>query len=228
MISGWCTLKDRYAKHCTAPPLVVFVCRDQANAKEFCRAADPVVTAGHAYGGEYASEWDYPGRQRMLFVAERDVHEGRMAGYTLPSLPPEVRVAAAANAQQRRATRGNGRSSPSQRRHSETASLPLARGSRRERSASRRCRLATAAGASLASRLSLLVHSGRQTRGPRHARIQGEKSSASWVRRTDGGVPSRMELDSERGAAPFSDSRERTGPALTLRGVWLGERRAVP
>ena len=95
MISGWCTLKDRYAKHCTAPPLVVFVCRDQANAKEFCRAADPVVTAGHAYGGEYASEWDYPGRQRMLFVAERDAHEGRMAGYTLPALPPDVRVTAA-------------------------------------------------------------------------------------------------------------------------------------
>ena len=95
MISGWCTLKDRYAKHCTAPPLVVFVCRDQGNAKEFCRAADPVVTAGHAYGGEYASEWDYPGRQRMLFVAERDAHEGRMAGYTLPGLPPDVRVTAA-------------------------------------------------------------------------------------------------------------------------------------
>jgi hypothetical protein len=95
MISGWCTLKDRYAKHCTAPPLVVFVCRDQANAKEFCRAADPVVTAGHAYGGEYANEWDYPGRRRMIFVAERDVHEARLAGYLLPSLPPEVRVAAA-------------------------------------------------------------------------------------------------------------------------------------
>jgi len=95
MISGWCTLKDRYAKHCTAPPLVIFVCRDQANAKEFCRAADPVVTAGHAYGGEYASEWDYPGRQRMLFVAERDAHEGNMAAYALPSLPPRVRVVAA-------------------------------------------------------------------------------------------------------------------------------------
>jgi hypothetical protein len=95
MISGWCALKDRHAKHCTVPPLVVFVCRDQANAKEFCRAADPVVTAGHAYGGEYASEWDYPGRERMVFVAERDVHDGHTAGYTLPSLPPEVRVVAA-------------------------------------------------------------------------------------------------------------------------------------
>jgi hypothetical protein len=78
MISGWCMLKDRYAKHCTTPPLVVFVCRDQANAKEFCRAADPLVTAGHAYGGEYPSEWDYPARERMVFVAERDVHEGRI------------------------------------------------------------------------------------------------------------------------------------------------------
>jgi hypothetical protein len=93
MISGWCTLKDRYAKHCTAPPLVVFVCRDQANAKEFCRAADPVVSAAHAYGGEYASEWRYPGRDGMLFVAERDVHDGRLLGYALPTLPPEVRAA---------------------------------------------------------------------------------------------------------------------------------------
>jgi hypothetical protein len=93
MISGWCTLKDRYAKHCTAPPLVVLVCRDQANAKEFCRAADPVVSAAHAYGGEYASEWRYPGRDGMLFVAERDVHDGRLLGYALPTLPPEVRAA---------------------------------------------------------------------------------------------------------------------------------------
>jgi hypothetical protein len=95
MISGWCNLKDRYTKHCTTPPLVVFVCRDQANAKEFCRAADPVVTAAHAYGGEYASEWDHPGRGRMLFVAERDVHDARLVGYALPALPPDVRSMAA-------------------------------------------------------------------------------------------------------------------------------------
>jgi hypothetical protein len=95
MMSGWCTLKDRYAKHCTDPPLVVFVCRDQSNAKEFCRAADPVVTAAHAYGGEYPSEWRYLGRERMVFVAERDIHEGRLVAYALPSLPPEVRVAGA-------------------------------------------------------------------------------------------------------------------------------------
>jgi hypothetical protein len=93
MISGWCGLKDRYTKHCTAPPLVVFVCRDQANAKEFCRAADPVVTAAHAYGGEYPSEWSYPGRERTFFVAERDIHDGRLVGYALARLPPDVRAA---------------------------------------------------------------------------------------------------------------------------------------
>ena len=93
MISGWCALKDRYTTHCTAPPLVVFVCRDQANAKEFCRAADPVVSAAHAYGGEYPSEWRYPGRDGMFFVAERDVHDGRLLGYALPTLPPERRAA---------------------------------------------------------------------------------------------------------------------------------------
>jgi Replication-relaxation len=94
MISGWCRLKDRYSKHCTSPPLVVFVCRDQANAKEFCRAADPVVSAAHAYGGEYPSEWAYPGRERLRFAAERDVHDGRLIGYALPALPPEARVLA--------------------------------------------------------------------------------------------------------------------------------------
>jgi hypothetical protein len=94
MISGWCGLKHRYTKHCSSPPLVVFVCRDQANAKEFCRAADPVVTAAHAYGGEYPGEWSYPGRDRIFFVAERDIHDGRLAGYALPALPPDVRAVA--------------------------------------------------------------------------------------------------------------------------------------
>jgi hypothetical protein len=28
----------------------------------------------------------------MFFVAERDGHEGRLVGYVLPALPPEVRV----------------------------------------------------------------------------------------------------------------------------------------
>jgi hypothetical protein len=50
------------------------------------------VTAALAYGGEYRVEWPYPARERMFFVAERDVHQGRLVGYALPTLPPEVRV----------------------------------------------------------------------------------------------------------------------------------------
>jgi hypothetical protein len=92
MLAGWSRHKDRYTKYLPDPPLVAFICRDQSNAKEFCRAADPVVTAAHAYGGEYPAEWPRPARDRMFFVAERDAHEGRLVGYALPPEPPDVRV----------------------------------------------------------------------------------------------------------------------------------------
>lgn len=38
-----------------------------------------------------AADWQYPGRNRMFFVCERDVHLGTLRGYRLPKLPPEVR-----------------------------------------------------------------------------------------------------------------------------------------
>jgi hypothetical protein len=91
----WARHKDRYAKYLSTLPLVVFVCRDEDSAREFCRAADPVVTACHSYAGEYPGEWDYAGRERMFFVAERAIHEGSLDAYALPLLPPEVRVAQA-------------------------------------------------------------------------------------------------------------------------------------
>jgi Replication-relaxation len=95
MLAGWALHKERYTKYLPDPPIVVFICRDQSNAKEFARAADPVVTGAHAYGGEYQAEWPCPARERMFFVAERDVHEGRLTGYALPGHPPDVRVAQA-------------------------------------------------------------------------------------------------------------------------------------
>jgi hypothetical protein len=73
----------------------VFVCSDEDSAREFCRAADPVVTACHSYAGEYPGEWDYAGRARMFFVAERSIHEESLEAYVPPRLPPEVRVAQA-------------------------------------------------------------------------------------------------------------------------------------
>jgi hypothetical protein len=95
LITGWARHKDRYAKYLNTLPLVVFVCRDDDSAREFCRAADPVVTACHSYAGEYPGEWDYAGRERMFFCAERAIHEGSLEAYALPRLPPEVRVARA-------------------------------------------------------------------------------------------------------------------------------------
>ena len=68
------------------------------------RTADPVASdaadghsaaACHSYAGEYLGEWDYAGRERMFFVAERAIHEGSLETYALPQLPPEVRVAQA-------------------------------------------------------------------------------------------------------------------------------------
>ncbi len=43
----------------------------------------------------YPFDWEYPGRQWIVFVAERDVHEGLLRAYGVPRLPPEVRVSAA-------------------------------------------------------------------------------------------------------------------------------------
>jgi hypothetical protein len=75
--------------------LVVFVCRDHSRARECARHADTVLTACRAYPGEYPSEWEYPGRQRIFFAAERDVHEGMTRGYGVQPLPPEVRASLA-------------------------------------------------------------------------------------------------------------------------------------
>ena len=79
MISGWCTLKDRYAKHCTPLPWSSSSAATRPTPRS--SAAPPIRSSppAHAYGGEYASEWDYPGRERMVFVAERDVHDGALS-----------------------------------------------------------------------------------------------------------------------------------------------------
>jgi hypothetical protein len=94
-LAGWSLHMDRYGRRAQAVPLVVFVCRDRSRARECARRADSVLRACRAYAGEYPLDWEYPGRQRILFVAERDVHEGLLHGYGVPHLPPDVRVTAA-------------------------------------------------------------------------------------------------------------------------------------
>ena len=77
-----------------AVAVVIFVCRDRARAREFARRADPVLRACRAYAGEYPFDWEYPGRERILFASERDLHEGLLRAYGVPRLPPQVRVSA--------------------------------------------------------------------------------------------------------------------------------------
>ncbi len=93
-LAGWAAHTSRYGGRMRAAPLVVFICRDRRRARECARGADRILSACQAYAGEYPFDWDYPGRRRIVFVAERDAHEGLLCAYGVPDLPPEVRVAA--------------------------------------------------------------------------------------------------------------------------------------
>ena len=94
-LAGWSVHTSRYGRRMEAVPVVVFVCRDRARARECARRADAVLRACRAYAGEYPFDWEYPGRERILFASERDVHEQLLHAYGVPRLPPEVRVTVA-------------------------------------------------------------------------------------------------------------------------------------
>jgi hypothetical protein len=94
-LAGWSVHTSRYGRRLEAAAMVVFVCRDRARARECARGADAVLRACRAYAGEYPFDWEYPGRERIVFASERDVHEELLRAYGVPRLPPDVRVAAA-------------------------------------------------------------------------------------------------------------------------------------
>ena len=91
-LAGWSAHTRRYGQRHDAEPLVVFVCRDRRRARDCAQCADSAMRACRAYPGEYPFDWDYPGRERVLFVAERDLHEGLRRAYGVPRLPRSVRV----------------------------------------------------------------------------------------------------------------------------------------
>jgi Replication-relaxation len=94
-LAGWSAHTSRYGRRLEAVPVVVFVCRDRSRARECTRRADSALKACRAYAGEYPFDWQYPGRESILFASERDMHEGLLRAYGVPRLPPEVRVTAA-------------------------------------------------------------------------------------------------------------------------------------
>jgi Replication-relaxation len=95
LIAGWSEHVNRYGRGQQALAIVVFVCRDRTRARECAKRADAVLLACRAYAGEYPFDWEYPGRERILFASERDAHEGRLGAYGVPRLPPAVRVTVA-------------------------------------------------------------------------------------------------------------------------------------
>jgi hypothetical protein len=92
-LAGWSTTTPGRT---TRPggTIAVFVCRDRVRARECARRADLLLCACRAYPGDHPHAWDYPGRQRVLFAAERDVHEGSLAAWSAPALPPPLRSSA--------------------------------------------------------------------------------------------------------------------------------------
>jgi hypothetical protein len=89
MLAGWWS-----HAHAGEPPRVVFVCSDSASVAAAARLADATLIASQAYPGEDPRDWPRPGRERVFFVAERDLHEGRLHGLRVAALPPDLRAAA--------------------------------------------------------------------------------------------------------------------------------------
>jgi len=92
-ITGWSTLLDRYAEALKERPIVVFVCEDGDQAMDFLELADGQVTGAIGVKGTELPDWQHPARERMFFVAERDLHSGTLRALRLPMRPPKVRAA---------------------------------------------------------------------------------------------------------------------------------------
>lgn len=90
LITGWWRRVDRYRK-LAEPPAAVFVCTDEDHVLAFARAADREVTGRLGRPGTAEQSWPYPGRERMLFVSERDVHEGSLRAWKLSPEPSVAR-----------------------------------------------------------------------------------------------------------------------------------------
>lgn len=68
-----------------APPFVLFVCQDEEQRDIFVEAADVHLRGRHWHPDLDPGDYSYPGRQRLLFAAERDAHAGRPVAVRLDS-----------------------------------------------------------------------------------------------------------------------------------------------
>jgi hypothetical protein len=86
LLTGWWRTVERYRRMREAPA-VIFICTDEFSLANFMHAADRQMTGRLAQPGTPEHNWPYPGRKRVLFVAERDIHEGNPRAWKLPLKP---------------------------------------------------------------------------------------------------------------------------------------------
>jgi hypothetical protein len=70
---------------------VIFVFPKERMALAIAKLADALARGRIASVEDRQGAWPYPGRKRMLFCAERDVHEGSLRAFMLSELPAAVR-----------------------------------------------------------------------------------------------------------------------------------------
>lgn len=86
LLTAWWRGAERY-RGAEEPPAVVFVCADEQHVMNLMRAADDEVTGRHSKFDGHPEGWPSPGRQRMLFAAERAVHQEHLRAWMLPPHP---------------------------------------------------------------------------------------------------------------------------------------------
>ena len=90
LLSGWWRSVERY-RRAGRPPDVVIVCADQAAARSRVTQADRVLSACLAEIGVAPAQWRRGGREGIRFVAEEELHRGRLSAWRVPVLPPQLR-----------------------------------------------------------------------------------------------------------------------------------------
>ncbi len=73
--------------HRATPPFVLFVCQDDEQRGLFVEAADRDLGCHRWHPDVHDDQHEYVGRQRMLFAAEREAHEGRVLAQRVPAFP---------------------------------------------------------------------------------------------------------------------------------------------
>lgn len=74
--------------HRGEPPWVLFICQNETHRDKFLTAADRDLTGHLWHPAVQLSEQHYPGRRRILFASEADIHARTLEALRVPGYPP--------------------------------------------------------------------------------------------------------------------------------------------